>query len=124
MSFASILQEIVDGCGGGIGTALMGEDGIPIELVLATRAPIPMSSEDIGTVGVEFGRILAEMRKACDGVAGGAVSENIVVLSRFTLLFQMVDEETFLLVVLAPDGNIGKARYLIRRSLIALLEEF
>ena len=124
MSFASILQEIVEECGGGIGAALMGEDGIPIELVLATRGSVPMSSEDIGTAGVEFGRILAEMRKASDGVSGGTLSENIIVLSRFTLLFHTVDPETYLLVVLAPDGNIGKARYLIRRSMIALLEEF
>ena len=124
MSFASILQEIVEECGGGIGAALMGEDGIPIEQVLANGGSGKMPSEDIATAGVEFGRILAEMRKASDAVVGGAVLENIIVLSRFTLLFHTVDPETYLLVVLAPDGNIGKARYLIRRSRIALLEEF
>ena len=124
MSFASILQNIVDGCGGGIGAALMGEDGIPIEQVGATGVRGEMPIEDIATAGIEFGRILAEMRKASDAVAGGAVTENIIILSRFTLVFYIVDPETYLLVVMAPDGNLGKARYLIRRSMIALLEEF
>ncbi|NQZ96277.1 MAG: hypothetical protein HRU01_07190 [Myxococcales bacterium] len=123
MSFASILQEIVDRCGGGIGAALMGEDGIPIEQVLATDPVSNPLSEDIGTAGVEFGRILDEIRKASDALSGGAVSEHIVVLSRLSLLFRVVDEDTFLVVVLTPDGNIGKARYLIRRSLIALHQE-
>lgn len=123
MSFSSILRGIVDSCNGAIGAALMGEDGIPIQQVLASHGPDEMPSEDIATAGVEFGRILAEGRKASDAVAGGALIENIIVLARFTLVFRIVDSETFLLVVLAPDANIGKARYLIRRSMLSLLEE-
>jgi hypothetical protein len=34
-----------------------------------------------------------------------------------------VDEDTFLVVALAADGNLGKARYLIRRLLLALRQE-
>ena len=37
--------------------------------------------------------------------------------------FRPVDEETFLVVALAPDGNLGKARYLIRRNLLALRQQ-
>ena len=44
-------------------------------------------------------------------------------LSRFTLVFRNVDDETFLVVAIAPDGNLGKARYLIRRQLIHLRQE-
>ena len=123
MSFASILQEIVDGCDGGIGAVLMGVDGIAIQQVLSENGPGGLSSEDIATIGVEFGHILADTRKASETLAGGPLSENIVVLSRFTLVFRIIDAETFLVVVLAPDGNFGKARYLIRRSMLSLLEE-
>jgi len=45
------------------------------------------------------------------------------VLSRFTLIFRGIDEETFLAVAIAPDGNLGKARYLMRRKLIVLRQE-
>ena len=123
MSFASILQEIVDGCDGGIGAVLMGVDGIPIQQVLAEDGPGGLPSEDIATAGVEFGRILADTRKASEILAGGALSESIVVLAHFTLVFRIIDDETFLVVVLAPDANFGKARYLIRRSMLSLLEE-
>ena len=123
MSFSSILQEIVDGCDGGIGAVLMGVDGIPIQQVLAEDGPGGLSLEDITTAGVEFGRILADTRKASEILAGGALSESIVVLTRFTLVFRIIDDETFLVVVLAPDANFGKARYLIRRSMLSLLEE-
>ncbi len=123
MSFQALLREIVEGCGGGIGAALMGNDGIPIEQVTASQAVANPLAEDIATAGTEFGRILEEIRKASDAVAGGAVVETMIQLSRVMLIFRTVDEETFLVVALAADGNLGKARYLIRRQLLALRQE-
>ena len=38
-------------------------------------------------------------------------------LARVQLVFHAVDEELVLVLALRPDGNIGKARYLIRRQL-------
>ena len=123
MSFAAMLREIVEGCSGGIGAALMGNDGIPIQQVTASQAVSSPLAEDIATAGTEFGRILEEIRKASDAVAGGAVVETTILLSRVMLVFRTVDEETFLVVALATDGNLGKARYLIRRQLLALRQE-
>ena len=120
MNFAALLREIVDGCGGGIGAALMGNDGIPIEQVTSSHAAASPLAGDIATAGTEFGRILDEIRKASDAVAGGAVQEATIVLSRVVLVFRSVDDDTFLALAIAPDGNLGKARYLIRRQLPAL----
>jgi predicted regulator of Ras-like GTPase activity (Roadblock/LC7/MglB family) len=123
MSFAGILRQIVEECGGGIGAALMGNDGIAIAQVTAAQEEGGLVAEEIATAGTEFGRILEEIRKASDAVAGGAVMETTIRLSRVTLLFRSVDQETFLVVALLPDGNVGKARYLIRRQLLALRQE-
>jgi len=123
MSFSSILRSIVDGCGGGLGAALMGNDGIAIDQVTAAASPSPSGGEDVSAAGIEFGRILEEIRKASDALSGGAVAEVVVSLARFHLVLRVVDDETFLVLALAPDGNLGKARYLIRRHLLALREE-
>jgi predicted regulator of Ras-like GTPase activity (Roadblock/LC7/MglB family) len=123
MSFRSILQTIVDGCGGGLGAALMGNDGIPIEQVSRGQSPSPMPRDDVSAAGVEFGRILEEIRKASDALGGGALAETVVSLAHFTLILRHIDDDTFLVLALAPDGNLGKARYLIRRHLLELREE-
>ena len=123
MSFGTILREIVGSCGGGIGAVLMGSDGIPIEQVVTEGVPEGPLTDDIGTAGVEFNRILEEIRKASDALAGGAVAETVVVLSRFSLAFRSVDEDTYLTVIVAPHGNLGKARYLMRRHLLAIRQE-
>ena len=123
MSFASILQEIVDECGGGLAAALMGADGIPIEQVEASGEPRESLKDGVDVLGVEFGRILDEMRKASDSVGGGLLEEVSVRLSNFWVLMRTVDEETYLVLAIEPDGNSGKARFLMRRQLMALRDE-
>ena len=125
MSFENILREIVENCSGGLGIALMGTDGIPIVQVEVSRRPgdSVFLRDDIGTAGVEFASILGEIRKVSDALGGGAVSETVVSLAQFSLLFRQVDEDTLLVLALAPDGNLGKARYLMRRYLLAIREE-
>jgi predicted regulator of Ras-like GTPase activity (Roadblock/LC7/MglB family) len=123
MNFASILQEIVDECGGGLAAALMGADGIPIEQVEASGEAPGSLSDEVDVLGVEFGRILDEMRKASDSVGGGALEEVCVRLSNFWVLMRVVDEETYLVLAIVPDGNAGKGRFLMRRHLLALRDE-
>lgn len=123
MSFRSILRDIVEECGGGLGAVLMGADGIPIEEYVTDRIPEGPLADDIGSAGVEFSRILDEIRKAADALDGGAVHETVVSLARMSLVFRPIDGETFLALVIASDGNLGKARYLIRRHLLAIRQE-
>ena len=74
MSFDAILQTIVDDCGGGLAAALMGSDGVSITEVVATNVSDDQPlSEEIGTAGAEFGRILIDIAKASDSLGGGAV---------------------------------------------------
>ena len=123
MSFETIIREILDECGGGLGIALMGTDGIPIVQLTADLGPQNPLGDDSGTAGVEFARILAEIQKASDSLNAGPMLETVINLARFQLLFRTVDDDVILILALAHDGNAGKARYLIRRSLVALREE-
>jgi len=119
MSFETILQSIVDECGGGCGAALMGFDGVAVATVGPSAGPLvddPLRG-DVTNAGIEFGRILGDMTKASDSLGTGAVRESVLSLARATLIFHTVDEELILVLALRPDGNIGKARYLIRRNL-------
>lgn len=123
MSFHSILESILSESSGGLGIALMGTDGIPIEQVQGRAADRAVLGDDVGTAGAEFGRILDEIRKAADVLGGGAIQETVVSLAGFSLVFRAVDEELFVVLALSPDGNLGKARYLIRRHLNEIREE-
>lgn len=125
MSFERILQQIVDDCGGGFGAALMGLDGIAIAQV-ASSGPLSRADPlggDVTSAGIEFGRILSDISKAAEALGGGDLRETMVQFEELSLIFHAVESDVFLILALAPDGNVGKARYLIRRSQVAIRAE-
>jgi predicted regulator of Ras-like GTPase activity (Roadblock/LC7/MglB family) len=129
MNFAAILRILADECGGGIGVALLGSDGIPIEQVQATSLPPSLEvdpeslDDDLGAIGVEFGRVMDEARKASDSISAGHVEEMLVKTARYLILLHAVSDDAFLALAMVPDGNVGKARFLMRRHLNALREQ-
>jgi len=121
MSFESILGQVLGECPGALGAALMGSDGVPI-----AEATAPAASEltdELGVLGIEFGRVLDEARKAADAAAAGSLVELAVRTERFHVLIQAVDPDTYLVLVLAPEANVGKGRYLMRRHQLSIRQE-
>jgi predicted regulator of Ras-like GTPase activity (Roadblock/LC7/MglB family) len=121
MSFESILGQVLNECPGALGVALMGSDGIPIAQV-AVSSPQDLG-DDVSLLGIEFGRILDEARKAASAASAGGVLELAVQTERCHVVIHALDRETFLVLALAPEGNVGKGRYLLRRYQLALREE-
>ena len=74
-------------------------------------------------MAIEFERVLGEADKAADAVQGGSLRETQVVMARFSLVFARVADGLTLVLVLEPDGNLGKARYLIRRNLLEIRQQ-
>jgi predicted regulator of Ras-like GTPase activity (Roadblock/LC7/MglB family) len=121
MSFEEILEQIVGECGGGTAISLVGSDGIPIANVPGPDANTSPLSDEMA--GVELSRVLGEVRKASSTLGGDAVEQITIRMASFTLTLADVDEEVFLVLAQRPDGNLGKARYLIRRHMLALRDE-
>ena len=121
MSFESILSQVLNECPGALGLALMGSDGIPIAQV-AVSSP-PDLNDEVSLLGIEFGRILDEARKAADAANAGGVFELTVQTERFHVLVHALDRDTYLVLALAPEANVGKGRYLMRRQQLALREQ-
>jgi predicted regulator of Ras-like GTPase activity (Roadblock/LC7/MglB family) len=121
MSFESILGQVLSECSGALGAALMGSDGVPI--AEATAPAAAGLSDELAVLGIEFGRVLDEARKAADAASAGGLVELAVRTERFHVLIQAVDRDTYLVLTLAPDANVGKGRYLMRRHQLAIRQE-
>jgi predicted regulator of Ras-like GTPase activity (Roadblock/LC7/MglB family) len=121
MSFDSILRQIVEECGSGTAIALVGSDGIPIMNVPGPESATNPLGDDMA--GVELSRVVGEIRKVSDALGGEGLDQLTIRLTAFTLTVAEVDEDVFLVLAQGPDGNLGKARYLIRRHMLALREE-
>jgi len=107
--FTETIKKVVDNVDGGLGAVIMGLDGIPVESYVRAQDRV-----DINTVGMEFSFIISQVRKAADSLTVGTCEELAVKAERLLLVVRMLTNQYFLAVVLVPEGNFGKCRFLMR----------
>jgi len=107
--FRENIQKMVDRLDGRGGAGiLMGFDGITVESY--SRA----GAADLQTVTMELAHLLAQMRAAVTALELGPVHELVIRADKLTILVQVLTKEYFLAFGVDPEGNVGKARYLMR----------
>ncbi len=116
--FAEILKKVIDNVEGGIGSVIMGLDGIPVDSYVRHTDKV-----DINTIGMEFSFILTQIRKAAESLQVGPCEEMTVKAERLHLVVRMLTPQYFLAVALGPDGNFGKCRYLMRLAAPRLVSQ-
>src|SRR3989337_3531124 len=90
MSVLEVLKELVEGVEGGIAATLMGMDGIAIEQY------IKAGGYDVETVGVEYGKVIDEIRKASKLLDLGSVEEVMVATAASDLLLRMATHADYI----------------------------
>jgi len=118
MIFEEIAQKIVEEVFGAVGLAIMGRDGIPLTIYLKEGAEL-----DMETLGVEYANLLAQLSQALEKFGSGNLEEISLLTDRFLVVIRNITPDYFICLILSPDGNFGKARYLLRVNLPRLREE-
>lgn len=111
MPFLDILKELVDGVEGAVAAVLIGMDGIPIE---------KYSNEnfDIETLGIEYGKVVEEIRNASEILSLGEVEEISVNTAGKDVLIKMTSGDYYIAFVIGGSANAGKARFRLRKAAI------
>ncbi len=120
MSFQVHLARVVDGAEGSLSCLLMGQDGIPVD---SFDNPAPPFAFDSTTLGIEYTAIFLQLNQIHENTETGTVHELMVNSDQVVALFHFLSPEYFLLLTLAPEGNVGKGRYLLRVAASALQQE-
>ena len=108
--FQDLLKDVVSRTEGGLAALVMGFDGIALDSFVAeSESPI-----EVETVGMEFSVILKEIKRAAELLDAGAAREVSIQAEKLTTVIRMITDEYFVAVAIRPDGNYGKARYLLR----------
>lgn len=111
--FQEVLKDVVDRTEGGIAGLVMGFDGITVDSYVDPEAA---GSFEVETVGMEYSVILKEIRKAAEMLDAGSAREVAIQAERLTTVIRLINDEYFVALAIKPDGNYGKARFLLRTS--------
>ncbi|MCC6875195.1 MAG: hypothetical protein IT378_12890, partial [Sandaracinaceae bacterium] len=110
--FREVLQEVVERTEGGVAGLLMGFDGIPVDHYIKESA----TPVDVETVGMEYSVILKDIKKAAELLEAGGAREVSIQAERMTTVIRVLNDDYFVAITLHPDGNFGKARFLLRTA--------
>jgi predicted regulator of Ras-like GTPase activity (Roadblock/LC7/MglB family) len=107
--FREALRDLVEKTDGGIAGLVMDNEGIALESYSRDGTPF-----DINTIGIEFGVVLGSIKRAAESLDAGAAREVAIATDKFTTVIRTLSDQYFLALAVKPEGNVGKARYLVR----------
>jgi predicted regulator of Ras-like GTPase activity (Roadblock/LC7/MglB family) len=116
--FGPLLESITEKIEGSMGAVVMGMDGISVEKFL------PDGSANVESLAAEYTPLLKASYTATQDIGQGPLQELIVSTDSNVVAIRMITPEYFLLLLLNKDGNIGRARFELRKAKQALAKEF
>ena len=117
MSFVESLRRVTNNLKDSKGIALVGMDGIIVE----EHKKDP--TLDLQSLGAEYSAMMREVQRVNASLQTGDVAEISVLTDKVTVISRQISKEYFLVLVVEPEGNVGKGRFLIRREIAALEKE-
>jgi len=111
MDFKSVLQKIVTSVDGAIGAGVIGEDGIAIDQFSSK------SDFDITAAGAEYSTIISSAKKASTSFGLGKTNEVLISTEKATMIMMMVGDNYFVTLALNIDGNLGRGRLELKKSI-------
>jgi predicted regulator of Ras-like GTPase activity (Roadblock/LC7/MglB family) len=115
--FLDRLNQISNRIEGTLALSLVARDGISVESV---------SSDPDLDLDVLAAELISQARSISENhreLEAGEVEHLTVATDRFTLMVSSVATDYYLLLVLGPEGNPGKARFELRRARLLLETE-
>jgi predicted regulator of Ras-like GTPase activity (Roadblock/LC7/MglB family) len=105
---------------GGAGAVILGIDGITIERYTQDTN----SGLDLELIATELSALLSRSMHTASDTGLGDLREMMFATDLMTFLLRPITADYFLLFGINPGGNIGRARFELRKAQLALEAEF
>ena len=112
--FLEHLSRISNRIDGAVALSLVAKDGIPVE---SFSSDPDLDLDVLAAELVAQARSISENHRELDV---GEVQQLSVMTDRLTLMVSSVAADYYLLLVLGPEGNYGRARFELRRARLLL----
>jgi predicted regulator of Ras-like GTPase activity (Roadblock/LC7/MglB family) len=118
VSFSEILKEAVDKVDGAVSAMILGSDGIPVEEYAIEKL---LSLEDLGA---EASTMIKDINLAAKDLGLGTAREFSILSDKCGIIMRQINAAYYLALVIMPDGNYGKARFVLKTTVPKIEGEF
>jgi predicted regulator of Ras-like GTPase activity (Roadblock/LC7/MglB family) len=114
--FKRVLEGIRDRVEGALAVSLIGLDGIAIDSIESDSVPLDI-------MGAEFGGFVKSVRLSNTDLDTGDVLQFALVTEKYITFLSAITPEYYVLLVMSPDGNYGRARFELAKAKHLLRDE-
>lgn len=118
MSFSAFLKDIVDKVDGALSASIIASDGIPVEEYAVEKF---INLEDLSA---EASAMIRDINLAARNLKLGEAREFSIISERCGIIMRQINPDYYLAMVIRPDGNYGKARFLLKTTVPKIEPEF
>ena len=118
MSFTPTLKEAVQRVDGAVSASIIGIDGMPVEEYAVEKI---INLDDLSA---ESSQMMKNIASAAVSLGLGEASEFSIISDLCGIIMRKITSEYYLALIIRPDGNFGKGRFVMKSIISKLEKEF
>jgi len=118
--FKEVLETIIERTEGSLGALIMGIDGI-------ARGTFPKtggSRSKLDVAAADYFACTKRRRRLAKTQASEICVSFVISLEDAVLLVRLLGQEYFVVLAISPEGNLGRARFELRKAELQIASEF
>jgi predicted regulator of Ras-like GTPase activity (Roadblock/LC7/MglB family) len=118
MSFLEVLKDTVDKVDGAVSAMIIASDGISVQEYTQEKLV------DLTGLSAEASAMIRDIGLAADNLGLGEAREFSIISDRCGIIMRKINSDYYLALVIKPDGNYGKGRFILKTAVPRLEGEF
>jgi predicted regulator of Ras-like GTPase activity (Roadblock/LC7/MglB family) len=118
MSFLEVLKDTVDKVDGAVSAMIIASDGISVQEYTQEKLV------DLTGLSAEASAMIRDIGLAADNLGLGEAREFSIISDRCGIIMRKINPDYYLALVIKPDGNYGKGRFVLKTAVPRLEGEF
>jgi predicted regulator of Ras-like GTPase activity (Roadblock/LC7/MglB family) len=118
MDFLEVLKDTVAKVDGAVSAMIIGTDGISVQEYSREKLV------DLTGLSAEASAMIKDIGLAADNLSLGEAREFSIISDRCGIIMRKINSDYYLALVIRPDGNYGKGRFILKTAVPKLEGEF
>jgi len=118
MSFLEVLKDIVDKVDGAVSSMIICRDGMSVQEYALEKLV------DLTGLSAEASAMIKDISLAADNLGLGEAREFSIISDRCGIIMRKINTDYYLALVIKPEGNYGKGRFILKTAIPKLEGEF
>jgi predicted regulator of Ras-like GTPase activity (Roadblock/LC7/MglB family) len=118
MSFLEVLKDIVDKVDGAVSSMIICRDGMSVQEYALEKLV------DLTGLSAEASAMIKDISLAADNLGLGEAREFSIISDMCGIIMRKINTDYYLALVIKPDGNYGKGRFILKTAIPKLEGEF